>query len=81
MRSIVALELYGTHRCPFTSELREDLEWKGDSFVEYDVELDADALRRMLELTAGNATVPVLVEDGRVKQIGVNGRGCFVGRL
>ncbi|MDQ6930180.1 MAG: glutaredoxin family protein [Candidatus Eremiobacteraeota bacterium] len=72
------LELYGTRSCPYTGELREDLEWKGDTFVEYDVDEDASALQRMLALTDGNRTVPVLVEDGRIKQIGVNGRGCYV---
>lgn len=72
------LELYGTRSCPYTSELREDLEWEGDAFVEYDVDADESALRRMLVLTDGKRTVPVLVEDGRVKQIGVNGRGCYV---
>lgn len=72
------LELYGTPSCPYTGELRDDLEWKGAPFVEYDVDVDAQALQRMLELTSGNRTVPVLVEDGRVTQIGVNGRGCYV---
>jgi hypothetical protein len=33
----------------------------------------------MLELTDGQRTVPVLVEDGCVVQIGVGGRGCVVG--
>lgn len=72
------LELYGTQSCPYTSELRETLEWKGDEFVEYDVQSDAEALRRMLEVTGGNRTVPVLVENGRVKQIGIDGHGCYV---
>ncbi|MDP9110126.1 MAG: glutaredoxin [Candidatus Eremiobacteraeota bacterium] len=72
------LELYGTQSCPYTSDVRDDLEWKGEAFVEYDVQSDASALARMLALTDGNRTVPVLVEDGHVKQVGVNGRGCFV---
>ncbi len=71
-------ELYGTAGCPFTAELREDLEWRGIAFVEYDVEADRDALARMLVLTGGDRTVPVLVEDGRVKQTGFRGRGCIV---
>ncbi len=72
------VELFGTQSCPYTGELREDLEWKGQSFVEYDVEADEEALKRMLALTGGNRTVPVLVQDGRVTQIGLNGRGCYV---
>lgn len=72
------LELYGTASCPYTAELRAELEWKAREFTEYDVEADAQALARMLQLNRGNRTVPVLVEDGCVKQVGVNGRGCFV---
>ncbi len=39
----------------------------------------AAALDRMLALTGGQRTVPVLVEDGHVTQIGWQGRGCVVG--
>jgi mycoredoxin len=74
------LELYGTTSCPYTAELREDLEFRGRDFVEYDVEGDADALRRMTALAgnSGAAAVPMLVEDGRVLQVGYNGRSCYV---
>ena len=71
-------ELYGTAGCPFTAELRDDLEWRGIAFAEYDVETDRAALARMLALTGGDRTVPVLVEDGCVKQTGFRGRGCIV---
>jgi len=74
----MAFELFGTQSCPFTQELREWLDWKRRDFVEYDVEADVDALRRMQDLTGGQQTVPVLVEDGRVVQIGWRGRGCAV---
>jgi glutaredoxin 3 len=74
------LELYGTATCPYTAELREDLEFHGRDFVEYDVDDDADALRRMTALSASGsaAAVPVLVEDGTVLQVGYNGRSCYV---
>lgn len=75
------LELYGSKSCPFTAELREDLEWRGAEFSEYDVEADPPALERMLNLTPGNRRVPVLVEDGKVVQIGCQGRGCVVGEV
>jgi mycoredoxin len=71
------LELYGTKSCPYTTEMREQLEWDGKDFDEHDVEEDADALARMVALT-GQRTVPVLVEDGNVLQIGWQGRGCIV---
>ncbi len=71
-------ELFGTPACRFTAELREDLLWRGLDFEEYDVDEDEAALRRMLELTDGRCMVPVLVEDGELKQIGIGGRGCYV---
>ena len=71
-------ELFGTQSCPFTQDLRDSLELKGREFVEYDVEADSVALARMIALTGGQRTVPVLVEDGKVVQIGSQGRGCVV---
>lgn len=72
------LELYGTARCPHTGELREWLEWKRSEFVEYDVEADSVARGRMREIARGQRTVPILVEDGKVVQVGWQGRGCIV---
>ena len=71
-------ELFGTASCPYTQEMREFLEWRGEEFVEYDVALDAVARARMLQLANGQRTVPVLAEDGKVTQIGWQGRGCVV---
>jgi len=72
------LELYGTATCPYTSEMREWLEWKRSEFTEYDVESDSDARERMRALVQAPFTVPVLVEDGKVVQVGWQGRGCVV---
>lgn len=74
------LELFGTAACPFTAQLREDLEWRHENFIEYDVEDDAIALARMLDLCDGDRTVPVLVEAGRVIQVGYDGRVGYAGR-
>ncbi len=62
------LELYGTAACPFTRDMRESLLWRRQTFVEYDVDEDADALRRLTSLT-GQRAVPVLVADGRVLRL------------
>jgi glutaredoxin 3 len=59
--------------------MREWLEWRGDDFVEYDVESDRAARDRLRALSGGQRTVPVLVEDDKVVQIGWQGRGCIVG--
>jgi len=72
------LELFGTAGCPHTQEMREWLEFRGTEFIEYDVELDAAARKRLIALSNGQRTVPVLVEDGKVVQIGWQGRGCVI---
>jgi glutaredoxin 3 len=72
------LELYGTPSCPYTAELREELDFRRRDFVEYDVERDPDAMRRMRALCGGAAAVPVLVENGSVLQVGYGGRSCYV---
>ena len=73
-------ELFGTSSCQYTQEMREWLEWQGRGFIEYDVERDCEALGRMHAATGGQITVPVLLEDGKVSQIGWHGRGCVVSR-
>jgi glutaredoxin 3 len=72
------IELYTTAGCPYSEAAREDLEWRGVDFIEYDVERDKKALGRMLELTGGNRTVPVIFEEGKPVQVGWMGRGCAV---
>ena len=72
------LELFGSSGCPYTREMREWLEFSRRDFVEFDVDADPAALARMRAAT-GQRTVPVLIEDGRVMQIGWQGRGCVVG--
>lgn len=72
------LELFGTARCPYTQEMREWLEFRGSDFVEYDVDADAEARMKLRTLAGEQRTVPVLVDDGKVIQIGWQGRGCMV---
>ncbi|HEY2499641.1 MAG TPA: Uxx-star family glutaredoxin-like (seleno)protein [Candidatus Angelobacter sp.] len=72
------LELYGTARCPYTQDMRDWLEFNRREFAEYDVEIDPEARRRMRELDGSLRKVPVLVEDGKVVQVGWQGHGCMV---
>ena len=72
-------ELFGTASCPYTQEMREWLEWKGYDYVEYDVDADPQARARMIAISSGQRTVPLLAEDGDLVQIGWQGRGCVVG--
>ena len=73
-----SVELYTAVGCEFSEAAREDLEWRSVEFVEYDVENDPEARERMLGITGGNRTVPVIVEEGKPAQIGWMGRGCTV---
>jgi glutaredoxin len=75
---VAKLELFGAAWCPHTQEMREWLEWKRADFVEYDVEDDREARLRMSALAPGHRSVPVLVEDGKVVQIGWQGHSCMV---
>jgi glutaredoxin 3 len=77
---MATLELYGTRSCPYTRELRESLEWDRREFEEYDIEIDPEAGTRLRSIDNNLNTVPVLVEDGKVIQVGWHGRGCFVGK-
>ncbi len=75
---MATLELYGSAQCPYTRELRDWLEWSRKDFVEYDVDADSEANERMRALNSGGRNVPVLVEDGKVIQVGWQGRSCIV---
>ena len=72
-------ELYGTSTCPYTRDMREWLEMRGLDFVEYDVEADQAARERLRAVAGPQRTVPVLVDEGTVVQVGWQGRGCTVG--
>ncbi len=74
----MVIELYTSAGCPYSAAAREDLEWRGLAFVEYDVEHDREAYRRMLQLTGGSAVAPVIVEEGKPVTIGWMGQGCMV---
>ncbi len=75
---VLPVELYMTSVCPHCVAARQDLEWRGIEFREYDVERDSEARARMLQITGGLRTVPVIVEEGKPVQVGWMGRGCIV---
>ena len=72
------LELYGTSRCPHTEEMRDWLEGRRCQYEEFDVEADPAARVRMRAVAGGQRNVPLLVEDGKVVQVGWQGRSCIV---
>lgn len=73
------LELYGSSQCPYTQELREWLDWNRRDYCEYNIDADPEAYERLQMMTGAGTAVPVLVEDGRVLQVGWQGRCCFLG--
>jgi len=73
-----SIHLYTIPHCPHCDAAREDLEWRGLDFEEFDVEKDPAARDRMLQLTAGARTVPVIAEGGKPVQVGWMGRGCMI---
>ena len=74
----MALELFTSKACQYCEQVRDQLEFDGVDFVEYDVDDDREARKRLGELIGTNVMVPAVVEDGRVTQVGVAGRGCYV---
>jgi len=75
---MATLELFGTARCPHTAEMRDWLEFRRKEFIEFDVEADPEARQRMRDLTGGQRSVPILIEDGKVSQVGWQGRCCML---
>lgn len=77
-KEAVRLEVYGASHCQYTTELLDDLEWRGEPFVYYDIEQDDDAKARFAELTQNGRSIPILVEDGKVTSTGYQGRSCLI---
>ena len=75
---MATIELFGTLACPYTQEMREWLEWRKCEFTEYDVERDEQARARLQQFTKPPYAVPILIENGKVIQVGWHGRTCPV---
>ncbi len=64
----MGVQIYGKSDCPYTSAARRNFQTRGVAVEYFDVEEDATALRRFLELSGGDRRVPLIVEEGRVSQ-------------
>jgi glutaredoxin 3 len=58
--------------------MREWLEWKRTAFTEYDIEADQEARERVRAFAEPPFNVPILVEDGKILQVGWQGRSCVL---
>ena len=63
---MATVEIYSKSWCPYCRMAKRLLEEKGQEFVEFDVDLDADKYREMLERSEGRWTVPEIFIDGEL---------------
>ncbi len=67
--------LYTKPDCPYCAKAREYYSKQGIKFEDRNAQDDLAYRREMFSFTNGDPTVPTIVEDGRLKQIGWEGRG------
>ena len=71
----MSIKMYTKPGCPHCAKAREYYTQKGIPFEDLNAQDNLDYRKEMLSITDGNPTVPVIVENGALKQIGWEGRG------
>jgi len=66
MASETTLEIFGKDDCPYTRAALRDYRARGREVTYHDVLRDPAAMRRFLELSLGERTVPLIVDGGRI---------------
>jgi glutaredoxin len=69
------VKIYTKPGCPYCAKARESYTARGIAFEEFNAQDDMKFREEMLSITDGDPTVPVIVENGRLKEIGWEGRG------
>ena len=59
--------VYVKSGCPYCQAKREELQARGVSYREIDVDSRAEVIPELLKLTRGRRIVPVVVEAGRIE--------------
>jgi len=67
--------LYTKPGCPYCAKARDYYNEKGISFEDRNAQDNLAYRKEMFAFSDGDPTVPVIVENGRLKQIGWEGRG------
>jgi glutaredoxin len=67
--------IYTKPGCPYCAKAREFYKQKGITFEDKNAQDNLDYRKEMFSFSGGDPTVPVIVEDGRLKEIGWEGRG------
>lgn len=67
--------IYTKPGCPYCAKAKSFYRERGIQFEERNAQDDLANRREMLSINGDDPTVPTIVEDGRLKQIGWEGRG------
>ena len=66
----MSLVIYTKPGCPYCDKARDYYNENGVEFTEYDAQNDKQRQEEMLEYSAGDLTVPCIVENGEYIQSG-----------
>ena len=66
----MSIVMYIKPDCPYCQRARDYYNENNIAFVEYDAQNDKQRQKEMLEFTAGDLTVPAIVENGEYVQSG-----------
>jgi glutaredoxin len=67
--------IYTKPGCPYCAKAREHYTQHKIAFEDRNAQENPKYRAEMLALTGGDRTVPVIVENGKLKEIGWEGRG------
>lgn len=67
--------MYTKPRCPYCAKAKDWYNEKNIAFTEKNAQDNREYRKEMFAFSDNNPTVPVIVEDGKLKQIGWEGRG------
>ncbi len=71
----VSTIIYTKPGCPYCAKAREHYTKHGIPFEDRNAQDNLEYRAEMLAISNGDPTVPTIVEDGKLKQIGWEGRG------
>jgi glutaredoxin 3 len=69
------LIIYTKPGCPYCEKAREYYRKHGRVFEDRNAQDNLQYRKEMLSFSSGDPTVPVIVDEGKLKQIGWEGRG------
>jgi glutaredoxin len=67
--------IYTKPGCPYSAKAKDWYNGQGIAFTEKNAQDNRDFRREMFVFSHNDPTVPVIVEGGKLKQIGWEGRG------